>query len=1826
MKKILHALASVLLFLVPNINYGQTPSLGSASNFVLFSSVGAVTNTGISQITGNVGTNVGSSTGFGNVNGVMDDQNGASLLCTADLLIAYNELDTATPNFFISTTMGNNDTLIAGVYRVPAAASLGSNLILNAQGNAGAVFIFQVQGALSVAALSKIVLINGAQACNVFWKIEGLVDVATGTTMRGTIIAHNAAINMNALDTLEGRALSITGAVTVNGLMAYTPLGCGTPILQGPAAPDLLSTKYYGLFSSDGPVSNTGITHVIGDVGTNVGLTTGFDPLLVTGMIHLIPDPSTAQCASDLTLVYNYLEGLTYDIQLLYPAQFGHNLVLTPHTYLLNAATALTDSLYLNAEGNSNAVFVIQINGALSASSFSRVILINGARSKNVYWKVDGAVTIADSSLFSGTLIVNNAAILFNLGTMLNGRALTTTGAVTINGSTINGFTAPDSGSITGSSTVCVGSSVTLSDNTSSSPGVWSITNSNATITSAGVVTGVTTGPDTVKYTVTDPFGTTVATWVITINPLPNAGTILGNNTVCLGSTLILTDATTGGAWSSTNNRATIISGTVTPVSSGLDTIQYIVSNTCGNDTARKTIAITVLPNAGTIIGANAACIGTNLILSDLTSGGIWGSSNATATVNTGTVTPVSPGIDTIRYMVTNTCGTDTAIKIVTITPLPNAGTILGSNTACLGTNLVLTDATSGGNWSTSNATATVTSGTVTPVSAGIDTIRYIISNACGNDTALKIITISTLPNAGTILGASTVCMGSVLVLNDLTNGGSWSSSNALATVSVGTVTPANPGTDTIRYRITNTCGSDTALKIITINPLPNAGVILGGNTVCISSSLVLTDATGGGTWISSNATATVTSGTVTPVSTGIDTIGYKISNACGNDTAFKIITISTLPNAGTISGASTVCMGSVLALNDLTGGGSWSSSNALATVSVGTVTPVNQGTDTIRYIVSNACGNDTATKIISINPLPNAGTIFGENIACLGSDLSLNNFTPFGTWSSSNGNATVILGTVSPVSTGLDTIRYMVSNICGTDTASFNISILTTPTAGVISGDSYVCLGFTTLLTDPISGGVWSVLNPAMTVSGGLVTAVTMGTDTIYYKVINACGSDSATAILSVNPLPNAGIITGDSIICIGSAVNFTETVSTGVWSLSNTNATIAGNTVTGVSAGLDTLRYLDTNLCGTDFSEKFLTINPLPIAGAVVGASGVCIGSVITLSATIPGGTWSATNGTAAILDSIISGVTPGQDTILYTISNACGADTIVKPITIFALPVAGTINGASTVCIGTATLFVSDSSGGNWSVTNANGSIVAGLFSAISLGIDTIRYEITTFCGTDTTSKTISIITIPEPGTISGPSSVCVGSMITLIADSTGGTWTSEHLIDTVISGNVIGITPGYDTVYYSISNMCGAGIASKPITVNPLPFAGYITGLSGVCVGSSITLADTINGGIWISNNVADTIQNGVVFGLSAGTDTIRYTVTNICGADTASSPITINPLPFAGSITGQSNMCVNGSITLVDTVSGGTWTNTNAHTSVTNGVITGLTAGIDTIMYMMLNICGTDTATKILVVNPLPFAPPITTQGPSVVCAGTMYQNFGTSTAPPTGIKYAWSASNATVWATSYNGQNALISFENPGIATVVLADNITSTQCRNQISTEVTVNSSLAPANSVIYFEYHFVCTPNNEDSYQWGYDDATTLDSTLLTGEINQDYLNSNPDFTHKYYWVMTSSGSCNQKTYLTIPTAIVNVNTVSVSVDVFPNPAGDWINLIVSSAIGDEMQLEIQNVNGQKVSSTTTVNHKSVVNATGFASGFYIVNCIHNGTRMASTRFIKN
>ena len=582
--KVLNVAAIVALLFLPVAGFALAPNLGTASGYVLFTSTGAVTNTGITHLTGNVGTNSGSITGFGNVNGVMNSQNGATSQCAADVLAAYLEINGSIPGFFPSPLLGNDDTLQVGNYFVSGAATLNNSLTLDAQGDADAVFIIQIQGSFSTSVLSEIRLINNAQACNVFWKIEGLVSMAAGTKMKGTIIANNAAIVLNSGVKLEGRALSTAGAVSVSDVTAYTPTGCGSPFLTGPALPPMGSTGCYGILSANGPVTNSGISNISGDVGTNVGLTTGFNALFVSGNIHPIPDFSTDAAAADLGTLYSNLNLLQNDIELLFPAQFGASLVLTPHTYLLNGATTFTDTLFLDAAGNANAVFVIKINGALATTAHAIVVLKNGTQAKNVFWKIEGAVNLADFTDFKGVIVANNAAIGMFTGVTLDGHAFTTNGAISTNAINVNNSQTSASIMANGPTTFCEGGSVMLTASSAASYN-WNTGETTQSITVS------TTGNYSLFYMGACGSATS-NTIAVTVNAALELS-ISGTTTICNGlSTTLTASGATSYTWSNSQTTAGItVSPTVSTTYSVIGT-----SNGCSASTSQLVTVNNCMP------------------------------------------------------------------------------------------------------------------------------------------------------------------------------------------------------------------------------------------------------------------------------------------------------------------------------------------------------------------------------------------------------------------------------------------------------------------------------------------------------------------------------------------------------------------------------------------------------------------------------------------------------------------------------------------------------------------------------------------------------------------------------------------------------------------------------------------------------------------------------------------------------------------------------------------------------------------------------------------------------------------------------------------------------------------------------------------------------------------------------------------------------------------------------------------------------------------------------------------------------------------------------
>jgi hypothetical protein len=203
-----------LLFASSALGATATVGLGSAAPFSVLAG-STVTNTGPTTMFGDLGLSPGSSvTGAPGVLGQTHVDDAVAIEAKNDLTTAYN-------NAASRPSSGSAGTDLAGQTFSPGVRTASSSLLLssgsvtlNAEGNPNAVFIFQIGSTLITGSNTSVSLINGAQACNVFWQVGSSATLGTGTRFVGTIMAA-ASITANTAATIHGRLLAQTAAVTL---------------------------------------------------------------------------------------------------------------------------------------------------------------------------------------------------------------------------------------------------------------------------------------------------------------------------------------------------------------------------------------------------------------------------------------------------------------------------------------------------------------------------------------------------------------------------------------------------------------------------------------------------------------------------------------------------------------------------------------------------------------------------------------------------------------------------------------------------------------------------------------------------------------------------------------------------------------------------------------------------------------------------------------------------------------------------------------------------------------------------------------------------------------------------------------------------------------------------------------------------------------------------------------------------------------------------------------------------------------------------------------------------------------------------------------------------------------------------------------------------------------------------------------------------------------------------------------------------------------------------------------------------------------------------
>jgi hypothetical protein len=208
--------SAMLIAMQGSAGAATAPPLGSAASFAVLAAT-TVTNTGLTVVNGDLGLWPGTSvSGFGpgTVTGSQDIDDTAAQTAQTDLTTAYTNA-AGQPATTTGVSSIANETLTPGVYNAASSLLVNGTVTLDGQGDANAVFIFQVGSALTAGSATTISLMNGAQACNVFWQVGSSATLGTGSIFAGSILALTS-ITVTTGDTVDGSVLARNGAVTLD--------------------------------------------------------------------------------------------------------------------------------------------------------------------------------------------------------------------------------------------------------------------------------------------------------------------------------------------------------------------------------------------------------------------------------------------------------------------------------------------------------------------------------------------------------------------------------------------------------------------------------------------------------------------------------------------------------------------------------------------------------------------------------------------------------------------------------------------------------------------------------------------------------------------------------------------------------------------------------------------------------------------------------------------------------------------------------------------------------------------------------------------------------------------------------------------------------------------------------------------------------------------------------------------------------------------------------------------------------------------------------------------------------------------------------------------------------------------------------------------------------------------------------------------------------------------------------------------------------------------------------------------------------------------------
>lgn len=924
----------------------------------------------------------------------------------------------------------------------------------------------------------------------------------------------------------------------------------------------------------------------------------------------------------------------------------------------------------------------------------------------------------------------------------------------------------------------------------------------------------------------------------------------------------------------------------------------------------------------------------------------VWSTGSTAASITVSTTNTYTVQIsDVVGCSVTLT-------QTVLVNPNPTIS-IAGATAVCVGSPVSFTaSGASTYTWSANAGSSNSDVISISPTLADTYSVTGTDGNGCSG-TAIKTITVNTLPNVTASAVVPVVCSGGTTALN---GAGAITYTWTNGIINSATFTPPGSYAYSVTGTDANGCENSAAASII-VNAVYLVSASSSTSDVCSGSPVTLTG-TGAFTYTWSNGV--INAVPFSPTVTATYTVNATDVNGCKSSTV-QTINVLGLPTVTASVSASVICNGFSTTLNS--GGAltyTWSNgaTNGIA------FSPTITGTYTVTGADGNGCTN-TAMQTVTVNNLPNVSGSATPPSVCIGGTTSLSGAGAITyTWAGGVVNGVPF----SPLST----LTYSLS---GTDMNGCENNAITTVTVNalpIVSASASaldVCYGFTATL----SGG------GAVTYSwtNGVINAVPFTpTITTTYTVT---GTDANTCIntavltIDVHNLPIVTASVNPSVICNG----FSTTLSSGgaltyTWS----NGAISGTAFSPTITDTYTVTGTDGNGC-TNTAMQTVTVNNLPNVSGSATSPVICLGGTTTLNgagATTYTWTGGAIN---AVPFSPLSTLTYS---VIGTDLNGCENNAITT-VTVNALPLVSVSTSTTDLCYGfPATL----SGAGAVTYTWTNGVVNTVPFTPTITATYTVTGTDANTC-TNTAVQTISVHNLPIVTAAANPSVICIGFATILNGGGAATyTWTGG-----VFNGSAFSPTL---TDTYTVTGTDGNGCinsAIRTITVNSLPNVTASAVNPVVCAGGTTAL----NG----AGASTYTWTNGVINASSfipQGSFTYSVTGTDANGCEnTAAVLITVNAVYLVTANASTLDICsgfpvtLSGSGATTYTWSGGVGDGVPFSPTITSSYTVNATD---------INGCTSSAVQTINVHNP----PVVTTvANPSVICTGlaTILNGGGAST-------------------------------------------------------------------------------------------------------------------------------------------------------------------------------------------------------------------------------------